>query len=269
MKFDCPHCEQNLEISDEWSGYEFDCPICNQAIAAPARLPETVATIRPTAPPSPPAMQPPGPDRRVPGVPIPPQGGGGRGLGKFLLGLILLVSAGFSYAMVHFDESPQQVWKRLIDFVETLAKSAPASTPTPAPTPVSTPTPPPSPTPISTPEPTASPVATPTPIDPIAWLLEHKECAPKELQLLRPSTLSISENGKVIGSVTVPAGTKAQIVGFTSQIVEVRVGYTGGQVSIDATNLRALAKKEQEKSDPAMESGMPAPTAPIPVGATN
>src|SRR5439155_14768902 len=119
------------------------------------------------------------------------------------------------------------------------------------PTTVSTATPVPSSTPEAAPEPTATPIATPTPVDPLAWLLEHKEQVPKEVTLQRPAPLSMSLNGKVIGSVTVPAGTKAQVVGFTSDVVGVRVEKATGQVPIDATNLRALAKAEQEKSESA------------------
>ena len=40
------------------------------------------------------------------------QGGGGPF--KFLLVLLLLLAAGFGYAMFHYKESPQQVWKRLV-----------------------------------------------------------------------------------------------------------------------------------------------------------
>ncbi len=152
--------------------------------------------------------------------------------------------------MVHFNESPEQVWKRLVDFVETMVKPAPAPTPTPEPAQSSTPAPEPAATPESTPEPAATPEATPTPVEPIAWLLEHKAQTPKEVTLQRPAALSISANGKVIGSVTVPVGAKAQVVGFTSETVAVRVGNAAGQVPIDATNLRALAKAEQEKAEP-------------------
>ena len=114
--------------------------------------------VREEAPKPPTKPQPPKLRRPVPGnytPPKPPRRGGG-GFGKFLLMLIVLAGAGFGYAMVHFDESPQQVWKRLVDFVETMVKPAPVPTPTPEPTPISTPTPTPSPTPEATPEPTAT-----------------------------------------------------------------------------------------------------------------
>jgi hypothetical protein len=85
-------------------------------------------------------------------------------------------------------------------------------------------------------------------VDPLTWLLEHKEQAPKEVVLQRPASLATSLNGKVIGSVTVSVGAKAQLTGFTAETVDVRVGNASGQVPLDATNLRALAKAGQEKA---------------------
>ena len=95
----------------------------------------------------------------------------------------------------------------------------------------------------------AAPGESPKLIDPLAWVVEHKEQAPKEITLLRPATLSVSIDGRVIGSVTVPLGAKVQVRGFTAEMADVRVGNATGQVPIAATNLRALAKAEQEKAD--------------------
>ncbi|MGB8353267.1 MAG: alginate lyase family protein [Chthoniobacteraceae bacterium] len=204
-------------------------------------------TMRPVAA-RPPTMRRPGPARRAPTEP--PRRGGGGGFWKFLEVLVLLAGAAFAYATVRLNESPQEIWQRLVEAVETPVKPAPVPTPTPEPTPISTPTPTPSPTPVATPEPTVPPMSVPppAPVDPLGWLLDHKERAPKELELLRPATLSISANGKVIGSVMLPSGAKAQITGFTSRMVDVRVGIAGGELPIDTTNLRALAKAEQEKA---------------------
>ncbi len=173
--------------------------------------------------------------------------------------LVLLAAGGGGYAMYKFKESPQQVAQRLVDCVRELIqpKPAPASiltatrnpTPTLQPAPMLTPTPEPTPISTPTPEPTATP--TPTPVDPLAWLLEHKERAPKEVTLQRPAALSVSLDGKMVGSVTFPARARAQVVGFTSEAVGVRVGNATGQVPIEATNLRVLAKAEQEKDEPA------------------
>jgi len=262
MKFDCPHCAQNLEIADEWSGHAVDCPTCQQTLTVPVMaVAIPVREEKPKAPakPQPPKLSRPAPGQFTPPSKPPRRGGGG--FGTFLLLLLILAGAGFGYAMVHFNESPQQVWNRLIQYAEAMVKPAPtpAATPvsTPAPSPTSTPTP--APTPESTPEPTAT--ASPTPVDPLAWLIEHKERAPKEITLLRPATLSISVNGKVIGSIVVPSGAKAQLGGFTTQTAAVRVGNATGQVPTDATNLAELAKAEEERPDSALVS----PTLPTQV----
>lgn len=105
--------------------------------------------------------------------------------------------------------------------------------------------------------------AAPTPVDPIAWLIENKERASKEVTLQRPATLSLSANGKGVGSVTVPAGAKAQVVEFTSEAVGVRVGNAAGQIPIDATDLCALAKAEQEKAGPKL-AGFAVPPERVP-----
>ena len=264
MKFACPHCAQNLEITDEWVGYEFNCPACQQSVTVPEPMrpiianpsPASVAVKpRPVAA-RPPVARPPGPTRNVQIAATPPSGGG---FWKFLGMLLLVAISSFLYACFHFNESAQQVWTRFVHYVESLQKQTPVSTPGPEPAVVVSSTPMPFPTAVATPVPTVPLVETPSPIpiDPLAWLLEHKEHSPKELQLLRPATLSLSENGKLIGSVTVPAGSKAQIVAFTAQMVELRVGAAVGQVPLEATNLRALAKIEQEKPEPNLDASTP------------
>lgn len=115
MKFACPHCTQKFEIPDEWAGHAMDCPSCGQAFTIPSQ----------PAVPMPKAE----PGRSVPSKP--PRRGG---FGKFLLALIILAGVGFGYAMMHFKESPQQVWKRLVDAVEGNAKPAPPPAPDSTPT---------------------------------------------------------------------------------------------------------------------------------------
>ena len=193
--------------------------------------------------------RPPGPGAYVP-PPVQSSGGGG----SFLLVLVLLMLGAFCFFMLKYDEPPQQVWKRLVVLVQSRLNSAPEAKT--AATPVATPTPVPVEVPSNTPSPTpaiaSESTPTPPPVDSIAWLGEHKERAPKEVTILRPVPLPVSDNGKVIGSVTVPAGAKAQVVEFNSETVSVRVGNAASQVPIDATNLRALAKAEQEKPEPAV-----------------
>jgi len=35
MKFDCPHCNQNIEAEDNWAGTQASCPTCKQPILIP------------------------------------------------------------------------------------------------------------------------------------------------------------------------------------------------------------------------------------------
>src|SRR5438874_1767265 len=95
---------------------------------------------------------------------------------RFFLILIPLIAGAFVFAMIHYNEPPQQVWKRLVDYAQELIQPTPAASPTPTPTPA--PTPEAIPTPA--PEPTTTPTPTPPP-DPLAWLREHKDYWPKEV----------------------------------------------------------------------------------------
>lgn len=261
MKFDCPHCAQNLEIADVWSGTSMDCPTCERSLIVPALA--VAIPVREEGPARTDASQPRRLRRPAPGNPAPSspprRGGGGGGSGKLLLALIILAGTGFGYAMVHFQESPQQLWTRLGNAVEAMLAPTPAPTPTPAPIP--TPTPVPSATP--TPAPSETPAATPTPVDPVGWLLEHKARAPKELTLQRPTELSIATNGKVTGSVAIPAGAKAQLASFTALTVDVCVVNATGQLPIEATNLREFAREEMEKPEPTpAATALPEPAQP-------
>jgi hypothetical protein len=76
----------------------------------------------------PPAHQPLRPQRGGGYTPPPKKRGGGPG--TFLLMVVLLAAGGFGYAMYYFNESPQQVWKRIIDRIESFTRPAP--TPAPA-----------------------------------------------------------------------------------------------------------------------------------------
>jgi hypothetical protein len=164
MKFGCSRCAQNLEIADIWAGFSIDCPNCQASLVVPpvaVAIPMGEAPRDRPAAARPPTMRRPGPGNNPPGKP--PRHGGGE-FGKFLLVLVVLAGAGFGYAMIHFDESPPQVWKRLVDAV---GKPAPAPTPAPVPTPAPTPTPAPIATPTPVPTaiamPTATPQSTPAP----------------------------------------------------------------------------------------------------------
>jgi hypothetical protein len=45
LKFDCPHCTQNIEISDEWSVRAVDCPSCRQSLAVPAMSNASISSL--------------------------------------------------------------------------------------------------------------------------------------------------------------------------------------------------------------------------------
>ncbi len=129
-----------------------------------------------------------------------PRGGGG--FGRFLMVLIAVAVAGFGYMMVRFNESPQQVWKRLTDSLDGMTRAAAPSTPMPSTTtkPALESMPEVAPLPSSVPdtakEKIAVPVETAKPVDPLIWLLEHKERAPKEIILQHPAKLWFSVKGR-------------------------------------------------------------------------
>ena len=194
MKFTCPHCTRNLEIADIWAGRAVDCPSCRQTLTAPSLpgVPMRQAAPNPPTKSLPPKPRPLAPARSAPlASPRPPASGrsaplkpprrGGGGFGKCLLALIILAGAGFGYAMVHFHESPQQVWKRLVDAVERIAKPTPPpardeSTPDePEAMPDPEPEPTPAPVPTATPESAVSPEAAPTPVDPLPQATAEQE----------------------------------------------------------------------------------------------
>jgi len=231
MKFNCPHCYQNLEANVS-VGQQVQCPSCGQNFEVPAVVP---------AVPVYPVMQPqPG------GNYMPPQEKSG-GNGGCLLFLVILAGS-FGLAAWHFNESPQQLFVRLAKFVQTMAQPASTPSPTPAPTPEATPTPVPTPAITLTPTPTPLPTATPTPEDPMTWLLEHKDYWPKEVVLKEAVNFPAVFNGKVIGTTQVPAGGKIVVVNLEPGWVN--GSYSGGRqrIAVDITDLRQRAKSALQKA---------------------
>ncbi len=141
--------------------------------------------------------------------------------------------------MVRFHESPQQTWKRLVDYVREWTQPKAEPTPTPAPAPTPTPTP--------TPEPTATPTPTPPP-DPLAWILEHKDYWPKEVVIHEAVDFPVVFNGKVTGSAKVPAGTLVKVVQIEPKDVAVVYGGGGARVAFAATDLRERAEAAMQKA---------------------
>jgi hypothetical protein len=162
--------------------------------------------------------------------------------------LILLAAAGFGGAMVYYDESPQRVWKRLADFGGSFTKPAPAPTPAPTPKPVATPTP----TPEPTATPTPAPTPWPTPVDPLAWLRENSHRWPKEVTLLEPTEFPAVFCGKIVGSVKVPAGTRARLVDVKEDTLGVAYNGAGVRVAPDATDIRQRAQVAMAGPEPAL-----------------
>jgi hypothetical protein len=187
------------------------------------------------------------PDYRVRGT----DGGGG---GKFLLFLVLLLAGAFGFAMYYYNESPQQVWNRLVDCVEKLISPPPPPAPTPAPAPKPTPTPtptkpqppPPAPTPLPAP-----PKPPPEP-DPLTWILEHKDHWSKGVTLNADTIFPIILNGRGAGSGNVPAGSHLDLVAIEPPNVTLASELYGGgskSVPIDSTDLVERAKAELAQAE--------------------
>lgn len=232
MVVDCPNCARSLTVP------VMAIPLQNGGVSRP-KASQPIRMRRPV----------PGSDSSL----NPPRQGGGGEFFKFLLVFSALAAGGFGYAMLRFDESPQQVWRRLVDATE--ARAEPLPTPSPAPKLAPAGATIPKPTPKATPEPSATPAAVPAAkrLDPMAWLLGHRNRAPKEVTLLQSAPLSIITDGKVIGSVMVPAGANAQLEDFTPHAVDVRVLGATGRIPIEATNLGVIASDEMKKPEPTPE----------------
>lgn len=288
MKFSCPHCAASLEVTDSWAGHGADCPGCQRELVVPTASPAAPtpnAAANPPATPPPPKPRPPSPGRAsAPRPPRPPAPGRytppkppprrGGGFAKFLLALLLLAAAGFGFVMMRFDESPRQVWQRLADTVAALVKPTPPPAPDPVPepaepepdplpaaptAPASEPRPDPLPEPTPPPEPVLAAEPPPPLIDAITWLLAHPRHAPREITLRDSALLSVLHDGEAVGTMTAPAGTKVQLVDFTAETVAVRVRNAIGKVLLDSTNLRELARAEQERAGRATNLATPAP----------
>jgi len=171
MKFACPHCSQKFDIPDEWAGHALECPSCKQAFTLPSVAKVSTLEVLPLPQTQlPPLKQPPRTSNR-PALSGPPPRKQGV---KLLLAVILLAAAGFGYAMVHFKESPQQVWQRLAHAVE-------GAKPTPSPKPGLEPTVAPElkPTTETTPTPESASTNQLTPIEATSAPAEEK--APVEV----------------------------------------------------------------------------------------
>ena len=246
MNLDCPHCSQNLEMDDAWAGNILECPSCHQPFTVPAPAEADHHPAEPLAAvPSETAMAPP-PPIYVPLQPLAPAAMTvrrkrkiGCGFDSVLLFVIVVSAGAFGYAMYRWQESPRQVWSRLMTSVERFTTEKFTEPPPPDSTQEEEEEPPP-----------RKPVAKVIPQrDPLPWLIEHKEYWPNEIVLREPLEFPAVSNGKSVGSVKVMAGTAVKVLEITRE--EVTAEYMGGQrrVVIAATDLPARAEAASTKAE--------------------
>jgi hypothetical protein len=265
MMFFCPHCNQSLEADEQLGGQSIECPVCGKSFVIPVPKATTSTKAgtpeRPAVPTENRAAQTrrPGPRMRPPLMPVTSYSAPKKrikpGFGNFLFLLLVLAAAGFGGAMIYFDESPQQVWKRFAELIGGSEKPSPAPTSAPSPTPTPTPTPEPAPTPAPT-------VAHTT--DPLAWLVAHRDYWPKEVALLKATDFPAVFGGKTSGYATVPAGTMVGLAEITGESVGVVYIGGGARIPIDSTDLRRRAGAAMAKAAAdaiAAEAAPPVPAA--------
>ena len=288
----CPNCGQPFVVptAEGEIAPEAEAPSAPSTPPDPEEQPAPVLEhIPPPAPPDQPAgVRPdtettPAPPPRTPrdsrsrsaptvrGRPAPTRKKGGSQSGKFLLALLLLAAAGLGYAKYRYGQSPTQVWQSLAAYVR-------GSNETPAPPPATTPSsslaPTPAPAPAETPLPAATAAATPTLAttpapDPLAWIAQHRERWPREVQLLEPVEFPAVYDGKVVGTTLAPAGGSVGIVEITGAQTRVRYANAEKSVPTAATTLPRYAAAEMARPTPARAptlaaSALPTPTSSAP-----
>ena len=291
MKIRCPHCEQKIDAGEEWAGQEVPCPRCDKPFMIPALHQGAPAVARPNQPQVRIHVQ---------------KQSAAAAFAKLLLWLLVFAGAGFGYAMHHFKESPEQVWRRIESSVkqEAVTRQAPqpgatstdAKPPVEAqPKPAVTPAPeaPVAVTPEAAPEPQAAapaevkpeptvpqPPVAPTPepavaeatveeqpaVDPITWLLARKNIWPATVTLSQPQEFAIVVGGEIAGTTVLPSGTKVQLVEMKSNSLLIRYGDDTKPVPIDETDLRKLADAAVAKSE-SLRLAQPRAQSPLPPAA--
>jgi pullulanase len=226
MEFECSYCSQSIEVDDASVGKRVDCPSCHESVVVP---PMMHAPLQPVAP------------------PVSKSKKKGSGCGKFLLLVIMLPAGAFGYVMYRWQEPPDQTWTRLSNVVQHFVRKKVAPAPSPAPSPE------------ETPQPTVRP-------DPVVWLIVHKEQWPNEVILRKPMEFPAVSGGKIVGSLTVPAGASVKVIDITNQ--DIGADYLGGsrRVAVAATDLpgraeAALAKAELEEKQVHKKPSLVRPSA--------
>ena len=189
-------------------------------------------------------------------------------MGNFLLLTALLMASGLGYARYRYHESPLQIWQDLVIYVRHSADSAtgPSETPSPASTPALATTPSPTVKPAFVLAPAATPESAATPLpDPLAWIVQHRERWPRELQLVQATEFPAVYDGRVIGTTLAPTGSSVQVVEVGRE--QTRVKYINAEkvVATTATNLLRYAALEMARKLPPPVLALTASATPKPV----
>ncbi|MBU3666338.1 MAG: DUF3459 domain-containing protein [Chthoniobacterales bacterium] len=235
MKIDCPHCRQRLEVEEAWAGLEISCPTCGRNLTIP-KPPARAAAAAPQKKNTHLAAW----KRR-------------KRLRKFLVLSVIagsIIAGAWWFNSWRGDTPAPEAFRYLIEYCAERARQIFA--PAPAPVAKPTPTPAPAPTPEATPEPTPDleAIPRPTPLDPVAWLIDHPARWPKHLTLTKAAEFPAVSGEKEVGRLTVPAGSKVDVVEITRQDVVVEFRKGRARVAYDATDLHAAATAEMARPEP-------------------
>ena len=222
MKFNCPHCNQSVEVDASLAGKTMDCPICGQSLLVPRSAPPPVHTaLQPAASTSSSSTV------RRKSKPL--------GCELFFWLLVLIAAGAFGYAMHRWRTSPNETFRRIVTSAQRFI--SPEATPAPE-----------QEAEEETPEPKVAP--TPRP-DPVPWLAEHRDYWPKEVVLQKAEQFPAVSDGKTIGLVTAVPGSVVKVLEIAKGDVE--VDYLGGhrRIPIVATDLptRANVAMAQAEAD--------------------
>lgn len=182
-------------------------------------------------------------------------------MGKLLLFLLLLALGALGFAIFHFQESPQGLWRRAVASFERPAghqskAPPPAPVPTPAPTPVVEPSPTPAPTPVPTPKEE----------DPVAWILANPSHCPKEVTLLQTRKFPLIIEGRDAGDVRMPKGARLAVVKCDADTVTISLNGTTQKIPIGETDFHQRAAgimadvRERERLAALRATPVPTPT---------
>jgi|GEM_PF-1193699 len=86
-------------------------------------------------------------------------------------------------------------------------------------------------------------ISDPHPVDQVAWLLEHKEQWPHEVITKERLEFPLVVDGKIMGSVSRPAGSSLQVSDLSTNQITVSFNSFTTNLPIDLTNLREIAAR--------------------------